>query len=284
MCWGCCDGSPPTRPITAGLDNALLVRTSSAAAIQAALVSALQSIACVDPATGDAPTILVLVARVLDDVARGDHHRRHAVLAGHAGHAHGAGVDRGVPPALGDALGRAGCFLSTTLVGLCVLFMAGVFLSLPPSAATCSALGWTANLGFMLTFAPLLAKTYRVYRIYAGDKLTVTKISNRRVAALIGGMLAVEVLLLSVWQAVSPLQPLLITRMVGYPAAPHDYVQCSVSGQGLALSLVLAGEKAALLLSRRGDGVHHAQGERGDSVRAAASPGPSTTSWSAWPC
>ena len=233
-----------------GLASSLFLRTSQSPAIQQAVTTALQGVQCIDPTTGDADTILTSLPVVWQlsrsVTAIGVALSSLALVATFAAltltlvyRAHPAMRSGGSP-----------LFLALTLLGLLLFFLGSLLLSLPPSAASCSAVAWAVSLGFMLTFAPLFAKAYRVYRIYGGTKLTVVKISNRRLAVLIAGLVAVELILLAVWQGVTPLQPLTITRTSGYPPRAHDYTQCSVDsgGGGMTLFVLLCCVHGVLLL------------------------------------
>ena len=138
-------------------------------------------------------------------------------------------------------------FVATSVVGLVLLFMAAIFLIQPASSLSCSGLSWSLNLGFSLTFGPLFAKTWRIYRIFGRKRLSVVKISNRRLGLLVVLLMFEELVLMSVWQAVGPLHPVLTAQWTGSPSAEHDYTQCGVSGAGAHALTYAAATKAVLL-------------------------------------
>ena len=83
-------------------------------------------------------------------------------------------------------------FLCTSLAGVVCLLLSAVMLVLPPTGAACNSAMWWLDIGFTLTFAPLFAKTWRIYRIFGRKKLSVVKISNRKLGAGVAALLAVE--------------------------------------------------------------------------------------------
>ena len=139
-------------------------------------------------------------------------------------------------------------FLFTSIAGVGLLFIALILLMSSVTSATCAAFNWMLNMGFMLTFAPLFAKTWRIYRIFGRKKLSVVKVSNRKLAAMVSALVLIDIILMSIWQAVSPLGPKLTVVTSGSPPVDHDYTQCSVSGDGLTFLIIEAVSKGALLL------------------------------------
>ena len=229
------------------LDDQLLVRAGQVQAVQNAVLDALNSITCIEPLTGDWDTLLVqtpivwTLSRVITSVglALGSI----GIVCAVASFAltavfHRHSVMRAASPV----------FLCLTLLGLAVMFVSSLMLSLPPSTSSCAGLSWCFHLGFQLAFAPLLAKTYRVYRIYGGQKLSVVKLSNSRLSLIVGGLLGVELALLAAFQIVSPMRPLTVSRTSGSPLRLHDYSQCSVDSDGMPLFLALCIEKGVVLL------------------------------------
>ena len=229
------------------LDNELFLRMGQIEAVQVAVLNALNSIRCVSLDNSESDTLLVqtpvlwqlssavttagvilgavgIVASIASVAVTAVFHR-HSVM-------------RAASP----------LFLCMTLLGLVVMFTSSVVLALPPSVGSCTALSWCFHLGFQLAFGPLLAKTYRVYRIYGGTKLNVVKISNQRLALLVAALLTMEIVLLSVLQAVSPMRPLTVSRLSGSPLRVHNYDQCSVDSAGLPIFVALCIEKGLVLL------------------------------------
>ena len=140
-------------------------------------------------------------------------------------------------------------FLSTSLFGVVILLFGTAGMVQPATLASCGAVAWLWSVGFSLTFAPLFAKTWRIYRIFGRKKLSVVKISNRRLATLVYAILLLDIVLMSVWQALSPLQPYTTTVYTGSnPVVQNDYHQCGVEGDGRTMLALVAVSKGVLLL------------------------------------
>jgi heme/copper-type cytochrome/quinol oxidase subunit 4 len=74
-------------------------------------------------------------------------------------------------------------FLLATLTGIVLLFVSGASLSVAtPTNATCRSGWWTLNMGFFLTFAPLFAKCWRIYKIFMRKEMTVIRITDSKLA------------------------------------------------------------------------------------------------------
>jgi len=100
----------------------------------------------------------------------------------------------------------------------------------------------------MLTFAPLFAKTWRIYRIFGRKRLSVIKISNRKLAGMVGALLAAELAILAAWEAVGPLQPVTTIQILGSPAVEYQYTQCGTSAEGTRFLVVIGVTKGLLLI------------------------------------
>ena len=146
-------------------------------------------------------------------------------------------------------------FLLLSILGVALLFGSAFVLVVSASAVSCSAFSWLLNVGLQLCFAPLFAKTYRIYRIFGRRKLSVVQLSNRRLLVLVALMLAVEAVLMAAWQAVAPLAPLVVQqtsstqRNEAGNAIVSQYVQCGVpAGQSMSLFAVVCVEKGLLFV------------------------------------
>ena len=139
-------------------------------------------------------------------------------------------------------------FMLTSLFGVLLLFGGAVSLVAPVSDISCGAVSWLINLGIMVTFAPLFAKTWRIYRIFGRRKLSVVKISNRKLLAMTGALLTIEIIIMIIWQALSPIKPYISSQVEGSPPRTHNYNQCGVEGVGSSMFAVAAVEKGLLLL------------------------------------
>jgi len=139
-------------------------------------------------------------------------------------------------------------FMSVSLFGVIMMFAGAVALVLPVSTISCGAVSWLINLGIMVTFAPLFAKTWRIYRIFGRRKLSVVKISNRKLMFIIGILLLIEAIIMIIWESISPLQAIITSTMEGSPARVHQYEQCGVHDVGTSMFAIVAVEKGILLL------------------------------------
>jgi phosphate transport system substrate-binding protein len=139
-------------------------------------------------------------------------------------------------------------FVCTSILGIGLMLSSVFFWVSTASNSSCNAFSWSVNLGFMLTFAPLFAKTWRVYRIFGRKKLSVIKINNRRLGFMVMVFMLGEVIILSVWQGVSPLQPVLTTQITGSPGTVHDYTQCGIVAGGSIFLGLIGVTKGGMLL------------------------------------
>lgn len=86
-------------------------------------------------------------------------------------------------------------FVFTSLFGVGMMFVSIFFLVSDVTTANCSAFNWFVNVGFMLAFAPLLAKTWRIYRIFGRKKLSVVKVTNQKLGVIVAIIISLELLL-----------------------------------------------------------------------------------------
>ena len=145
-------------------------------------------------------------------------------------------------------------FLLLSIAGVSLLCAAGFLLVAPATATTCSAFSWLLSFGLQLCFAPLFAKTYRIYRIFGRKKLSVVQLSNRKLMLIVMAILAVEAVLMAVWQAVGPIAPLTINvTSTTLNSAGHNiinqYTQCGVpAGSSMSMFAVICVEKGVLFV------------------------------------
>jgi len=139
-------------------------------------------------------------------------------------------------------------FLLGILLGMGLLIAAAIPWAVEPTRTSCSGFLWLANLGFMLLFCPLFAKTWRVYRIFSGAHLKVVKISNSKLLLMTAAVLLADLVLISAWQGVAPLVPVEYERTIG--GSQHVFTHCSVdsNGSGMVFVGLVGAEKGLLLL------------------------------------
>ena len=95
------------------------------------------------------------------------------------------------------------------VIGCMVLYSTPMmFVQERPTSASCSSSVWMYGLGFAVTFGSLLAKNWRVYRIFcqAIKKLRVVRIPDRELFMIYGSVIMMMTTVLSAWQAVDPLE------------------------------------------------------------------------------
>ena len=143
-------------------------------------------------------------------------------------------------------------FLLMSVSGVMLLFLAGFTLVSPVTTGSCAAFSWLLVLGIQTTFAPLFAKTWRIYRIFGRKKLSVVQISNRKLLLIVLAIIALDVALMVVWQALGALSP--ITSTVNSTNSSghlviNEYDQCGIGAGGAKdLFVLLCVEKGVLFV------------------------------------
>ena len=137
-------------------------------------------------------------------------------------------------------------FLEIMLVGIILLFLGVIALIQPPTDNSCSAFMWLADMGLMLTFTPLFLKMYRIYKIFSKKQLKVVRLSDSKLLSYASLKVIFNIVFMSVWQAVSPLQPL--TTHVYNGVHQQQYLQCNLTGSGTVYVVALGVEKAVFIL------------------------------------
>ena len=140
--------------------------------------------------------------------------------------------------------------MAISLVGIVCLYMGVVSLVISPSPHSCSALGWLLQLGYTLTFAPLLAKAFRIYRIFGRKRLRVLRITDRQLLTFIALMLAVDAVLLTASSSLDgggPMKPTSITETLSSDLRQHVYSFCAPAGISTAIFTVQAIIKSFML-------------------------------------
>ena len=118
----------------------------------------------------------------------------------------------------------------------------------PPASASCSATLWTVVLAFTLTFAPLFLKVWRIWRIFERRQLTVVSIPDRQLFMVVAALLAVDCIVLALWQAQAPIVAELVSGPVSSSNTGVQYMQCAIPSSSLPYLLVQCVFKGLLLL------------------------------------
>lgn len=87
-----------------------------------------------------------------------------------------------------------------TLVAACIM----VLTPLVSSVQLCSSSVWLLNLGFMLSFGSMVAKTFRLYRIFDNALFAPVAITNRQLLSMLAALIIVDSALIALWQGMAP--------------------------------------------------------------------------------
>lgn len=99
-------------------------------------------------------------------------------------------------------------FLVTMVVGFIFLYVSQFFWFGDPTVALCNLRVWFGFTGFVLSYASLLGKTSRIYRIFSANKRLVrTVITDAQLMIQIGCMVGVQLIILVLWVSISPFSP-----------------------------------------------------------------------------
>ena len=145
--------------------------------------------------------------------------------------------------------GASPIFLAQVAAGLALLAGSLLAWASPVTHASCLSFQWLVNLGFTLAFAPLFAKTWRIYQIFSAKKIRVVKITNSKLIWVVASMLAFELVVLAAWTGVSPLQPVTFERPSNQAdGAIRQTTHCAMSGSSGAAFLAIEGCFKGVLL------------------------------------
>jgi len=138
-------------------------------------------------------------------------------------------------------------FLVMILVGLTISFQAITYWASPATDYNCAVFNWLGNLGFTLSFGPLFAKVWRVWRIFGRAVLKVVKITNAQLGRMVAVLVVFDIVVLAVWQS-SDAKWGARTILREENSRVFAYTHCSpTSGDTVYLAL-LGISKAVLLL------------------------------------
>ena len=125
---------------------------------------------------------------------------------------------------------RASSFKFSLMMGFGAIIGYVAILTWPieNNSSTCYARPWLWCLGFQCFFAPLLAKSYRIARIFNDHKLKQRNINDQLVVGHMCAILAPQLLLLIIWSIHSPLRirvrtPDLLRPVYNYADCDSDY-------------------------------------------------------------
>ena len=120
--------------------------------------------------------------------------------------------------------------------------------SLIPAVRTindsCTPYAWTLSVGATLVFSSLIAKTWRIARIFESKRMRVKSIKDHKLVIPVLAAVVAELVFNGVWLTVDPL---LATELVSSSNSLVHYVACSSNNSVLWYGLTF-GMKAALVL------------------------------------
>lgn len=90
-------------------------------------------------------------------------------------------------------------FCVLTIFGMILAYLAVFTYIGLPSTALCTSNLWLLNIAFALTFGNILAKNWRIYKIFHNHQLRLSTITTRFLLLCVAALLAVEILLLIIW-------------------------------------------------------------------------------------
>eukprot|EP00013_Stygamoeba_regulata_P021002 CAMPEP_0177652202 /NCGR_PEP_ID=MMETSP0447-20121125/12985_1 /TAXON_ID=0 /ORGANISM="Stygamoeba regulata, Strain BSH-02190019" /LENGTH=724 /DNA_ID=CAMNT_0019155393 /DNA_START=274 /DNA_END=2448 /DNA_ORIENTATION=+ len=138
-------------------------------------------------------------------------------------------------------------FCVVILAGSVMVYASTYLWTLYATTATCTSMVWLLTLGSLLVVATLLAKTWRVLRVFINRKLREVKITNLYLAGVVLALLAPALILLVVWTAMGGLEAELVE--ISQDDLSQNYYECYADTKAkvfIALLLVYGG---LLLLS-----------------------------------
>jgi basic membrane lipoprotein Med (substrate-binding protein (PBP1-ABC) superfamily) len=135
----------------------------------------------------------------------------------------------------------ASLFMALILVGNILVAVSLIFWSAKPSPTTCMLRAWFAFIGEGLVLAAILAKTYRIHKIFQIDNLKIVALSDLQlVFNFIATIVCAELVILIFWQSLDPMVP--ATKIQSGLAYDEVHLYCkSKSIAGLAVALTFNG-------------------------------------------
>ena len=137
--------------------------------------------------------------------------------------------------------------LLTAHLGAVLVVVAIFLMSPPPSKALCNAIVWLLSLGFTMLVGSLLAKTYRIVRMFRSSNIEVPIITNTTLFAYLAAAMAIDLLLLICLTAIDPVVAQHYTK--GMQAYHYGLICNSTSAGSTAILIILVVYKVLLLIA-----------------------------------
>jgi len=137
-------------------------------------------------------------------------------------------------------------FVVLTLIGTILMYSSVFFWTLHTDDLHCNLTRWLLAIGFGLTYGAMFARIYRIGQIFLVKSLTVFKVTNMMIIPIVAAILAVEIVVLSIWTLVSRGTAELVEE------APFihsdDYITCANSTTDTIFFAVLMAFNAGVLV------------------------------------
>jgi 7 transmembrane sweet-taste receptor of 3 GCPR len=138
-------------------------------------------------------------------------------------------------------------FLMVLLLGTIFVYCSTYVWTLYATDATCTSMTWLLSLGLVIIVAVLLAKTWRVFRVFMNKKFVMVTITNAYLLAMVSGLLVVPLVLLIVWTALGGLQAEL--KVVSADTLTDNYMECYAGTTDIVFISLMAGYIALMVLA-----------------------------------
>lgn len=136
-------------------------------------------------------------------------------------------------------------FMLFIMTGMLLITLSCIFWSLRPSLWSCALRPWIAGVGWMMIISALLAKMHRIHEIFTLKDFNTKGITDsRQIVKFMIGMLAGELAILTLWQAISPLKG--ATKVVNGLAYNEMYYYCS-SKSGIPFAIFMTYNTVVLI-------------------------------------
>jgi hypothetical protein len=127
-------------------------------------------------------------------------------------------------------------FSLVVIFGGILMLTSSYFSTLVVNDAHCAAQVWLLTLGWTAMYSALFIKTFRVWRIFGVQQLSVVKMKDSKLLFALASFLLVDVLINTVWASTVGITS---TQVTVDPYRPsYDYLKCAYSGGG-AVAVVL---------------------------------------------
>lgn len=128
-------------------------------------------------------------------------------------------------------------FLMIILFGSILLYSSIFAWMLQAATASCYLRYWLLCLGFVLTFGSLFAKTWRIMVLFYTNSMSVFKISNSQLLIILGILIAIQVILLSIWSGLT--HPYSTFQIVDQYYPSENFLICSSNSSSLVMMIII---------------------------------------------